>query len=373
MMKILHSAGIYKPSSGIAQQMAWEKQAANAIDLPWHVELCVPERTAKALDQYQDILYYVESTKKNAAPSLLTGWLAFQKLYYMHLLSIQHQYDVLLVRYNTHDPWLPWFLSQTRKPVLTVHHTLEGPELRSSHSLSGYARSVADWIVSFFVLRQASGILAVTSEIAEYETTRSRASIPWIFFPNGYFGESSALPMPETSVHEVIFVASKFAPWQGLDRLLAALCRSTSSIVIHIVGELTDEQQVACNKDSRIQTHGLCNHKQITSLSKRCSAGLSAFALEREGMKIGCTLKVRQYLAVGLPVYAGHRDIFPDEVVFYHVGQCDIDHIIAYCDRMREYTRRSIIDKAWSYISKTHILQKAYDDINNALKNGKKP
>jgi len=44
-----------------------------------------------------------------------------------------------------------------------------------------------------------------------------------------------------------------------------------------------------------------------------CSVGLSCFAFERKGLTQGSTLKVREYLACGLPAALGHHDpAFPE-------------------------------------------------------------
>ena len=80
-------------------------------------------------------------------------------------------------------------------------------------------------------------------------------------------------------------------------------------------------------------------------------------------MQQACTLKVREYLSLGLAVYTGHQDIFPNDFKYYRNGNIDINTIIDYAILMKNVTRQEIKNSAVSYLSKTDLLSNLYHHL----------
>lgn len=281
--------------------------------------------------------------------------------YFRWLQRMAPNYDVILMRYNASDPMQGGFIKDISTPVFLVHHTLEVPELMHSY------RSCDKWIrvaLERFSERRsanaARGIVAVTEEILDYE--RHRTGNPrkhGYVYPNGihYPAQPGTLPQDErTNQPEILFVASHFAHWHGLDLLLDSIERSSSRFILHLAGTLNPQDQARAARDDRIHLHGLLRIEEIQALSQRCWLGLSSFALERKDMGQACTLKVREYLLNGLPVYANYRDVFPDGFAYYRSGPPDIEQILRYGQSIRSTSRCTVAEAARPFISKSALL-----------------
>jgi len=92
-------------------------------------------------------------------------------------------------------------------------------------------------------------------------------------------------------------------------------------------------------------------------LSERAWVGLSSFALERQSMRQACTLKVREYLSRGVPVYAGYDDVFPEGFSAYRKGPASISLILSYAREMRHMGKVDIARQAESFISKSRLVE----------------
>ncbi|MFD5213429.1 hypothetical protein [Microbacterium sp. NPDC058345] len=155
---------------------------------------------------------------------------------------------------------------------------------------------------------------------------------------------------------ELIFIASSFVPWHGLDRLLDDAQTTDADFILHLVGDVGEPDRERANKDPRIRIHGHLDQNAIAELVARSWVGLASFALDRKGMKEACSLKVREYLASGLATYSGHADRFPADSVYYKQGPARFADIITYAYDMRETSREEVRDLSMAQISKSVIL-----------------
>jgi hypothetical protein len=80
-------------------------------------------------------------------------------------------------------------------------------------------------------------------------------------------------------------------------------------------------------------------------------------------MTQACTLKVREYLALGLPVYLGHDETIPKTFNFVKKGPANIDEIIEYAYSMKNAKRQDVIDTAKLFIDKKILVKNFYNWI----------
>ena len=70
-------------------------------------------------------------------------------------------------------------------------------------------------------------------------------------------------------------------------------------------------------------------------------------------MNEGATLKVREMLAMGLPIYSGHVDTaLPPEFPYYVNGEVDISAIIDFAQRVRNVPRKTVRGASIPYVDK---------------------
>jgi glycosyltransferase involved in cell wall biosynthesis len=360
-LKILHAAFMLKRRIGIIQQMQWELDASKELEIPWQTKLYVPKNLIhtnfSCIEQSPSIA--VEDSFSFSKEILVLFKL--QKEFYFWLKNKIEQYDILLLRYSMNDPFLYYFIDRVSIPTVLIHHTLETFELAMKPGPISTLRSWAEKMMGQRSLQAASGIIGVTQEILDYEIMRRKGSnIPTTVYPNGIYYEKSPADDYRTENPELLMVASYFAAWHGLDLLLDSIASCSKSFILHLVGELSNEHKDKIKNESRICVHNSLNHTQIKKLSASCWVGLSSFALYRNNMKQACTLKVREYLMMGLPVYADYEENFPDNFLFFRKGEASIDNILFFANEMRSVQRKTIAESAEPYISKTALLTELY-------------
>lgn len=355
-MRVLHSAAFLKPTSGILNQMGGERQAALDLEEEWEVSLFCPEGITcdfPVLVTYRD---FGKWPKWLCSMRKAFRWILLRAKYHLWLYS-RKDVDVYVLRYGVHDPFQALFTWLSKKPVYFLHHTLEVPELRQAGRLSAWLRTPLEQCLGPLSIWGARGIVGVTPEIADYELQRvcRRRGISHVY-PNGILYGSPVAEDRRTERQEWLFVASYFYPWHGLDRLLAAFKKVDHDVVLHVVGELSNDDHVAALKDKRVVLHGMLSSAEIRDLSGQCCLGLSSFALDRKGMREACTLKVREYLMMGLPVAAGHKEIFPEEFHYFCDTGVDMGSLLSFSARVRHVSRLSVSEAAKPYIDKTILL-----------------
>jgi len=349
---------------GVFKQMCCEQLAADNLGLPWRSRLFAPAPA----DLSSPVIVRPRLYGSVEAKSVLTDILhrISRRVEYRNwILGEQENFDTLLVRYSTANPLQLTLAKKLSRPVLSVHHSLEVEQLQiSNHPLKRVLMPVEKIFGKKF-LTAVQGMVAVTDEIARYETTRSEVfDKPVFLYPNGILvPDDQEVADRRGKFPEVLFVSSKFNSWQGLDRLLDCVEQAKDNCVFHLVGRLNQEDSDRASRVSRIKIHGELTEVEIKALTEQCWIGLSALAVDRKGMVEACPLKVREYLGYGLPAYGSHQDVFPEEFDFYKNGSINLREILDFAYKMRDCPRAEVISAALPYISKELIVQKLYRDL----------
>lgn len=362
-MKICHSAALLKPSVGIKKQMEIEYESANQLGLDWDVVLFLP-RGYKLDSPIIVESTFVNSERLDSFIYKIYAWIMLRVEYYVYLLKRKD--DIILTRYSVHDVCQLLFLLLSKKTYL-VHHTLEEPELKLNTSLIGKIRYIAEKIVGRWNLFSSTGIVSVTNEISEYEISRVYKQKKYIF-PNGILVNTlGERKNKKEGVYKLLFVASEFVEWHGLDLLLSDLASNNrQDIELHIVGYVFEKDYQYIKNDNRVVLHGVKNSQYIYDLSEKMDLALGSFALYRKNMYEACTLKVREYLSLGLPVYAGHKDVFDENFPYYQIGEPIIDQIVSYAKDMRVVDMQSVVEASIPYIDKRYLLKKLYIELTSS-------
>lgn len=364
--RVLHAAGFLDPPPGVVRQMRWEARAARDLGIAWDVRIFVPSR-------HEDDLLFVadDGVEADATPSGFSTrarrWLGVRRRYHDWLERVAGNYDALLLRYSVHDPFLYRFVRRATRPVFLVHHSLEIPELASGGPI-GRLRAGAEHLLGARILGRAAGIVAMTEEIAQYECQRSRhTALPVFAYPNGVAYERPPAADRRQEPPRLLFVASTFVNWHGLDRLLDSAAGCGEDFIVDIVGTVPEDLAAQAGADARFVLHGRLDQDRIAELAENAWAGLSSLALDRKGMRQACTLKVREYLMLGLPVYAGYEEVFRTEFQFYRNGPCDMAAILAYARAMRETDRKTVSEAAHPHVEKSRLLADLYSRLSDSL------
>lgn len=150
--------------------------------------------------------------------------------------------------------------------------------------------------------------------------------IPAMNIVNGV--DVDRLPLHSTRKTEDIslLALASMSHWQGYDRLIEALAayRGDADIIIHMAGGEGDGSLAAWKKlaqdrnvENKVVFHGEMFGEKLNALIEECDAGVGGLGLYRKKQFQSMTLKLREYIARGLPfVYAVDDPSVPDDERF---------------------------------------------------------
>jgi glycosyltransferase involved in cell wall biosynthesis len=204
--------------------------------------------------------------------------------------------DLVYLRYFPFYPTMLTFL--LRMPVVVEVNTDDltefvlGSRLRSTYN--GLSRGV--------ILGRARAIVFVTQELSA-SPSFSRFSSRHEVITNGVdLAEYPELPLPHGGRPRLAFVGSAGQPWQGFDKV-ARMAALRPEWAFDIVGA-PDPGGSATN----ITWHGTLDRAGVLATLAEAHVGIGTLALHRKKLEAASPLKVREYLAVGLPVLYAYDD-----------------------------------------------------------------
>lgn len=307
MLKIAHLTVVRQLSKGQDNQLRWEYESAQEID-----------------NAHWDT--YVFHNGPVTGPFVKTLPFLFRRLFarkmyaWLVALKLSREHDFILMRHITSDPFAFIFAPLINNRI-SIHHAKEVHELRLIRKgWKGSGASMLERLSGRYAVKKARAILGVTEEIAKYERDLQAPNQLISVYSNGINLKNVTLLNDLRSQNEVhaVFMCGTYSPWHGLDKLVKSVDEYTGSsdeikIYIHLVGLLSETQRVdieATETRRRIfRCYGLLPENEYRPILERCDFGIASLALERKGLSEGSTLKTREMLALGLPIYSGHRDV----------------------------------------------------------------
>ncbi len=346
---------VSKTFPGLLKQVAYDKVLTGKLDsMEW--------QHFTFLDQVE------EGEEAKSLPRLCKGVFGSKLYAWLWMLKNARHYDYVVVRHMTFDPFALIFSWFVRNRVL-VHHSKEVLELRQIRR--GWKGQAASWMENLsgrVATKTASALVAVTREVGSYqkEFRNLPATFPIGFFPNGVIVKDVEILKDKREHNQVVmgFMCGSFTAWHGLDRLLASLLDYFKNdfkvpVRLDLIGNLSDQQiaQVArvnaVSPQQSVFIHGRLGHQDYKKVFEKCHIGIASLAMDRIELREGATLKVREMLAMGLPIYSGHVDTaLPEDFPYYLKGNVSIHQIIEFVKDVGFVERETVRTAATPYIDK---------------------
>jgi len=187
-------------------------------------------------------------------------------------------------------------------------------EFASNNRISGLYNA----LFRNFFLKKVNGFVFMTDELGS-SGSFSRFHGPACTIPNG--ADVEDFPFRENTNNlqpNLVFVGSPGQAWHGLDKIWW-LAKQLGHCKFHIVGPSRAEcEAVWSDLPENVELHGYLSADKTAEVVSGADVGIGTLALHRKGMSEACPLKVRQYLAQGVPVIAGYKDPdIPESCSFY--------------------------------------------------------
>jgi len=313
-IKILHVN--YLPSNIVVKEKKIQEMADAALMAKLPIHFLVLNDTIDSVSE-QIEFRRIGLPKNNKLKKIFQ--MLFRYIYlYRHLR--EEQFDILVLRYPLAMGFgANRFYKKFGHKTFTEHHTNEVAELRKiwkNKKLGLFVSYWEHWRKKKY-LSQCLGVIGVTSEIALHENSYV-PSKPFFKFPNG--AHVNAIPFSGISNHssgalKVLFIAGRFAPWHGLDRVLRGLEEYTGdkAIELMLVGNLNDishGESISRNNNSKVNivTYGQLHEPDLTKVCSEAHIAISSLGIHRVGLTEASVLKTREYMARGIPFIYSYND-----------------------------------------------------------------
>lgn len=157
-------------------------------------------------------------------------------------------------------------------------------------------------------LKNISGEICITDEICKIESKYNLK--PSIFIGNG-IDEEQIKFIPKIDENEfinIVLIGSPNIPWHGIDRLIKSYGEAPNreKIMLHIIG-YDDNYEI---RNSNIKFYGFIEEQEkIDRIFSMADIGIGSLAFYYNKINQAAPLKIRHYLAKGLPVIISHDDV----------------------------------------------------------------
>jgi len=287
--------------------------------------------------------------------------------FYREVRVIDHN-DIILLRYPGADFFLNTaFRLLGRRIFVFEHNTKELNELK-------LRKSGSYWFAYLYRMEKkygsslrsmASALVAVTSDFLDYQRQTYKCQVTGRVISNGYSvtgTKKRVLRRSRAGIHFLMLIGS-FAEWHGLEIFARALAEAQNeSYYLHVVGNVPEEtvSRIVNNKRNII-FYGEKDLNSRQAIAEECHIGVGALGLGKLDVQTGSSLKVREYLALGMPVIISVNDEDVHEEAFhekYAMRICvendsfDLQGVVEFfgtkiyeqqhTDRIREYARRNV-------------------------------
>ncbi|HEY0444518.1 MAG TPA: hypothetical protein VGC90_09870 [Candidatus Limnocylindrales bacterium] len=238
--------------------------------------------------------------------------------------------DVLYVRWDLFYPPMLWF---PRAPLALEINTDDVAE----YALGRRVRELYNRATRGILMRRARAMVFVTQELSGAAAFR-RYHGRHLVVTNGIDLRSfPSLAAPDNPRPRLVFVGSAGQPWQGVDKVvtLAALRPDWG---IDVVGISSPEREATPN----ITWHGSLDRPDVLRVLARADAAIGTLALHRKGLSEASPLKVREYLAVGIPTFYGCSDPDADGLGRFVLRIANTEtNVVDEIDRIDDFVHRS--------------------------------
>jgi hypothetical protein len=173
----------------------------------------------------------------------------------------------------------------------------------------GYSspRGLYNLLFRDFILKYVSGFVFVTHELQDSKHFR-KYNKPSLVVGNGInLSDFPIVHSTEGSGNRIIsavFIGSEGQKWHGIDKIHHMSLKLPWNF--HLIGISKKTDYIDFNNN--VKLYGRMNRDEYHQILVNADIAIGTLALHRISMNEACPLKVREYLAYGLPTIIGYKD-----------------------------------------------------------------
>ena len=208
--------------------------------------------------------------------------------------------QLVYFRYDLYYPGMDQLLRA--KPVVVEINTNDVTEFAGA----GPLRSLYNRLTRHRILGKSQGLVFVSHELVDMPAfLRYRATESAVIGNGIDLREISPLPPAHNATPRLVFLGTAQQPWHGTEKILqmaAAFPNWTFDLVGMEASDLVSELP------PNLTAYGRLREDQYGSLLAQADIAIGSLSMYTIGLGEGSPLKVREYLASGLPVIIGYQD-----------------------------------------------------------------
>lgn len=279
------------------------------------------------------------------------------------------KYDFIILRYPLIDPSAFKFSKKYKYKIITEHHTKELNEIKISKIKEPFRtiQYLFEKHGSKYFFRNIYGAIGVSLDIVNTIKGRiDNKNIKSHVFSNGVYLENyKKRKIPElTNVFNLVFVASIFNKWHGLDRLLRSCFsyQGDKKICLHIVGTIAKEDKLILKNNNRndkfeVVLHDNKTQEELIKLYESMHMACDSLAMYRLNMNESSTLKSKEYILNNLPFIFSAPDF----------DLARIQNYLYRCENSDKNINMNEIIEHYRSINKINMVKDFEDCVNKTL------
>ena len=209
---------------------------------------------------------------------------------------IKFNADIIYYRDSSWSPGIVGLLGLAKKLVIEINSDFE-----TENNKGNFFKRKYHEFTRGAVIKAADGLVCVTNELS---VGYKKYHKPIKVIGNS-FDTSLVVPRPPiySDCISAVFVGTDGQDWHGVDKIIK-LAELLPDVRFNIVG-ISGMPDL---KVGNVVLHGVQGRSYLSNLYKDMDFGFGTMALHRKNMNEASPLKVREYLAHGLPVVGCYKD-----------------------------------------------------------------
>lgn len=217
--------------------------------------------------------------------------------------------QILYFRYELFKPFLLKIFKEFNTIVEINSDDIKELKLMMKVSIKHKLRNLFNLITRKIILKRTSGIVSVTNELIALKYMNPYSK-PSIVIPNSInLNDYKVLKQANNIIPHLCFMNSSNYKWHGLEKVLQLARATEDKLFIHIIGNDGKNYE----KINNVKFYGYKAREEYEKIISKCDIGISSLSLHKTELSEACSLKLREYLAFGLPSIIGYS-----ETAFYN-------------------------------------------------------
>lgn len=207
--------------------------------------------------------------------------------------------DVIYLRNDLFLPTL-WPVLTKFPVVMEMNGSPQEYVLRNTRARAYYLWSHAR------LLDRVDGFVAVGKQIGEEPLLVARGR-PIVIISNSIeLTDFPETPAPNNERPRGVFLGGGGLVWHGVDKI-RLMAEQLGEMDFHVIGPPAED--VGTDLPANLTVHGFLGRDEYEEIVTHCDFAIGTLALHRTNLDETSPLKLREYLAYGLPIVLGHSDL----------------------------------------------------------------